>query len=163
MGLLEAFSVNAAKLRIPTVWLNLLVRPFTPLTFLLIVFLRDTLDFFRGRKHLLCLFFLVALSTLFGRDTTRLMAPAFVVFYVPLAVILQRHIKENWLFVSFLLVMVFGRSFYYLIAPDSLPSVNSERIAATVPALIVAIVGFWFKARHAQPAHKATSEMSGSD
>jgi hypothetical protein len=157
MGLIEALTVHISKFKIPTTWLNIFVRPFTPLTFLAIVYMREFIDFYKRRLHLVCLFALVAISTAFGTDTERLMAPAFVVFYIPLAMIIQSKMRENRVFMAFLIVVVAARAYYYLLAPDVLPTDSSERIAATLPAVIVAIAGYWVKIRNSRKNQQAES------
>ena len=69
-----------------------LVNAFVPFSFLPIIFLRETKDLLVKYKHMGAFYLLVFISTVFGGDAERLMAPAFIVFYVLLGFIIERTI-----------------------------------------------------------------------
>ena len=144
MALWESAQVHIGKFLVPATWFKLLIRSFTPLTFLAIVFFTDFVDYLRRRKYLVCLFVLVLLSTMFGTDNERLMAPAFVIFYLPLAFSLQKHLKSDWAYV-FLLIVTFGVGYYYMTGQDLLAGIVSEKVVAIVPAAVLAVVTYLFK------------------
>jgi len=94
-GLVSAFVDAADKLAYGRTWFRLLVNAFAPVSLLPLVFWRETVGFFRKRRHGLVFFVLVFVSALFGINNERLMAPAAVVFYPLIAHILERRLLER--------------------------------------------------------------------
>lgn len=88
-ALLEALGLHAGKLLTPTSLTRLLVNAFAPVTLVPLVFAGLTIAFLRERLHLVVFVALVVASTLFGSNDERLMAPAFVAFYLLLAHVLE--------------------------------------------------------------------------
>ena len=88
-GLLDAFLLHADKVTSVETWFRLLINPFIPLSLIPLVFVEQTVSFVRQNKHMALFFLLVLAGTLFGGNNERLMAPAFVVFYLLIAEILQ--------------------------------------------------------------------------
>ncbi|MCD6379397.1 hypothetical protein J7M07_02990 [bacterium] len=81
-NLIEAFLHYAKKLQYPMVWYGLLINPFIPLTFLPVIYWEETVIFFSKRLYALTYLLLVFLSTLFGSNNERLMAPTFVIYFL---------------------------------------------------------------------------------
>lgn len=94
-SLVEAFTGYAPKLLRPETWVRLLIIPFLPLTLIPVIFFRTTKTFFRENLHLAIFVILVFFSTLFGSDNERLMAPAGIVFYLLIAIILQKKMRDH--------------------------------------------------------------------
>ena len=94
-SLTQALLAYAPKLLSVETWFRLLVNPFIPLTLLPLIYLPRTIAFFRNKKYLLVFLTLVLLSTLFGINNERLLAPAFVVFYWLIGVILEQEIAQG--------------------------------------------------------------------
>ncbi len=122
LTLLEQLARSAPKLLFPETWLRLLVNAFLPVALLPLVFMRHTLAFFRGQRYLLVYLALVLLSAFFGYDNERLMAPAFVVFYLLIATLIESQLRQprglRWLLAGAGLVA----SFQHLIGRYPLPS-----------------------------------------
>ncbi len=90
--LLTAFTLYAPKILFPETWYRLLINAFIPLTFLPIVFWSSTRRYFSDNKHAIVFLILVLLGTLLGENYERLMAPAFIFFYLLVARIIQKHL-----------------------------------------------------------------------
>jgi hypothetical protein len=70
------------------------------MTLLPLIFLRTTIGFLRNRPHLAIFTLLVFISTFFGSNNERLMAPSFIVFYGLIASILQERLRtQTWVLV----------------------------------------------------------------
>ena len=91
----EAFGMYGGKVRHALVWYGLLVNPFIPVSLLPLVFYRDTIAFIRKNLHLLLYFLLVLASTLFGSNNERLMASAFIAFYMLIARIFESELSHR--------------------------------------------------------------------
>ena len=104
-SLTQALLAYAPKLLSVETWFRLLVNPFIPLTLLPLIYLPRTIAFFRNKKYLLVFLTLVLLSTLFGINNERLLAPAFVVFYWLIGVILEQEIAQDKRIVGLLIVV----------------------------------------------------------
>lgn len=76
-SLLDSLSKHLS----PENWIRLLLHPFLPITFILLVYYRRCTEVFAKNMHFVVLVLLVVVSTAFGGDTERLMAPAFIVVY----------------------------------------------------------------------------------
>lgn len=138
-GLLAAFVDAADKLAYGRTWFRLLVNAFAPVTLVPVVFWRETLEFFRSRRHALLLLVLVFGSALFGINNERLMAPALVVFYPLLARILERRVvKRRWLLAVILVCGVLS-SLHHEFARCPLPD-RSLTLWLSLGALAVATI-----------------------
>jgi len=97
-NLWEAFLTYSAKLGSPGPWMGMTVICTIPLSLVPLIYLGDTIAFFRRRIHLLVFIILVFISTLFGINNERLMAPVFVVFYTIIALFIKSRITGKlWL------------------------------------------------------------------
>lgn len=104
-SLLQAFLLHLDKWLKPDTWFRLLINAFLPLSFFPLVFYPETLDFFRQRKYAVFFLLLILLSTFFGTDHERLMAPTFVIYYWLVATILEKY-SSRWF-----LILVLGCTF----------------------------------------------------
>ncbi len=95
LGLVAAGLRYAPKLAQLEPLFRLVINPFIPFVSLPLLFWRSSLAFFRRRRYLLVYLVLVFISTLFGSNNERLMAPAFLVFYLLMAVLIQHHLAER--------------------------------------------------------------------
>lgn len=89
IGLVESALRYGVKLRHPMVWYGLLANPFIPLTFIPLIFFRESARFIRRNLHLAAYFLLVLASASFGSNNERLMAPAAIAFYALVAFIID--------------------------------------------------------------------------
>lgn len=87
---LQAFQNHAATIFIPETWFRLFINTFIPFSFIPIIFFGVLRDYFRENKHMLVFLVLVFLSKLCGENNERLVAPAFIVFYSILGLILNQ-------------------------------------------------------------------------
>ena len=94
-SLTQALVTYAPKLLSAETWFRLLINPFIPLTLLPVIYLPHTIAFFRNKKYLLVFLALVLLSTLFGVNNERLLAPAFIVFYWLVGEILEKEFVQR--------------------------------------------------------------------
>lgn len=94
-NLLEALLTYDQKILAAETWFRLLVNSFIPFSLIPFVFFSSTKKYFQPRKHELLFLALVVVSTFFGYNNERLMAPAFIVFYSLLVFILQNELADS--------------------------------------------------------------------
>ncbi len=87
--LLSAFMHHSRKLFSPAAIFRLFVNPSLPLTLIPLIYFRGTMGFLKRHNYLLLFLALVYMSSLFGSNNERLVAPLFIVFYWLLAEIIQ--------------------------------------------------------------------------
>jgi hypothetical protein len=136
MTLLEALLHYPRKLRHPAVWFRLLVNPFVPVSLLPLVFFESTVAFLKKNRHALAYLLLVFASALLGSNNERLMAPAFVVFYLVIGLIVQDRIYPHRGMLALLVAAGFLSSLHHLIARYPLPDRNIT-IALSGGSLVV--------------------------
>lgn len=139
-SLLTQLAAHSGSILDPEKLLRLTVYSYAPFSLLPLVFLGATVAFFKARPHALTLLALVFLSTLFGLSfDERLMAPAFVVLYALIGVILQQAVDESQGARPLLAVMVVGGllgSLHHTVARFPLPD-RSWTMALSIGALIL--------------------------
>ncbi len=142
-SLAEAASVYAGKFLSPGTWAALLVIPFAPLSFLPLVYPRQTASFIRSNPHLAALFVLILASTVFGHDNQRLMAPAAPVFFLLIAAILQREFYSrslSWAFRIVLLLAAIAAGTHHTVGRFLLPDRQATvLVTAAATALVTAV------------------------
>lgn len=100
IGLMESALRYGVKLKHPMVWYGLLVNPFIPLTFIPLIFFRESARFLGRNLHLAAYFLLVLASASFGSNNERLMAPAAIAFYALIAFIIDARVLprgKHWI------------------------------------------------------------------
>jgi predicted PurR-regulated permease PerM len=97
---------------------------------------------------------LVFISTLFGSDNERLMAPAFVVFYLLIAHIIQDYFYPHKNILFILIACAFLASFHRTIGRYPLPGINIMIILSLSSLLIVTIASYIFKTTVIERAQK---------
>lgn len=145
LGILHAFLVHTPRLADPAAWFGLLISPYAPLTLIPLVFVRQTVGFFRDKNYLLVFCAAIVLGTFQGANNERLVAPTFVVFYMLTAVLIERTPLGKRKFLIFMLVTAFLRGFYHLIDPGPLPVIESEVLASTVSTALLTAAAWWLK------------------
>ncbi len=135
--LLAALAIYGPKALDPETWFRLLVSSAAPLSFFPLVFWRATAAFFRERLHLLVYLGATVASCFFGHDQERLMAPAFVVLYAFVAVVLEQHFRRRPLAVGAVMAAGVVASLHHLTARYPLPS-REVRVALVLAALALA-------------------------
>ncbi len=102
--------------------------PLTPFLVIPFIFFKDLVDFFKDKIYLLVYFLLVIISTLFGNDYERLMAPAAPVFFLFLAVIIKKYLCEKdsgslrKISMGLIILSIIVSSFYHLWGIFKLPN-----------------------------------------
>ena len=114
--LLEVFRVYRGKIFSPVVILRALGNAFIPFSLLPVVFFRETVEFFKERLFLALHFFLVFSTIMFAFNNERLMAPAFVVFYLLIGLIIERNRLVNRFTGYLFLALAFIASFHHIFA-----------------------------------------------
>ncbi len=125
---------------------RLLVNSFLPFSLLPLIFWRSTRDFFRGNLYLAVFFLLVFLSTAFGFDKERLMAPASLVFYILIGSILRRLEVEKTTLIL-LVVAGFAASLHHNIGRWPLPGAVWTYILTFGSTLAVVLIILLRKSR----------------
>jgi len=143
--LFQAFLKHSVKMAEPEVWFRLLVNSFIPLSLLPIVFIEDTAAFFRENKHAALFFALVFISTMWGFDNARLMAPAFLVFYLLIGKFIQRF-QEKKLFIIVIVSASFISSFHHVIARYPLPSIKLTIFLSLATLAVVTVAALILRA-----------------
>ena len=122
IGLIESAARYGVKLRHPMVWYALLINPFIPLTFIPLIFFRESARFIRRNLHLAAYFLLVLASASFGSNNERLMAPAAIAFYALIAFIIDaRVLPRGKVWIAILAAAAALSSLHHSIARFPLP------------------------------------------
>lgn len=114
--LFQAFVEYSGKLLLPETWFRLLINAFLPFSLVPVIYYEETRRYFRERKFAGAFFILVLLSTFFGYNDERLMAPAFIVFYPLLATIIDRHFYQSVLMIIVLIATALLSNLHHLYA-----------------------------------------------
>ena len=122
IGLIESALRYGAKLKHPMVWYALLANPFIPLTFIPLIFFRESARFLRRNLYLAAYFLLVLASASFGSNNERLMAPAAIAFYALIAFIIDaRVLPRGKVWIAILAAAAALSSLHHSIARFPLP------------------------------------------
>lgn len=123
-GLLAALSGHADKLTSPGRLYALFVNAYAPLVIVPVVFYRDTWDFCRRRPHAVVFLLVVFVSSLFGSNDERLLAPASIIVFSFLATVLGKRCNGRAWILVLLALMVFPTSLDYKNWIHLLPSIE---------------------------------------
>ena len=145
-SLSEAFLIFSQKVWSPESILRKLVNSYLPFYFIPFIFFKHTLQFFRTKKYMLWYVILVFLSTYFGSNNERLMAPSFIVFYMLIGTILQ-DLNPKKTFLLFIMVIGFLSSFHHVFAKYPLQSINWTYFFTLGTTLIITISMYLLKRR----------------
>lgn len=146
LNLYHAFMMHAPKLLILETWARLLFNSFVPFSFVPLIFFETTKKFFLQRKHLLVFSLLVFVTTLFGVDNERLMAPLFIVFYLLIAYIFQEFFVDHPYILSLMTVSGFAASIHKWIGQFPAPP-RLAIIVWIITLIIVTISAYYVKRR----------------
>lgn len=119
-SLLEAFAAFSYKLYTPESLFRGYVNTFLPFTLIPLIYFRQTVAFFGANKYLLGYALLVYLSTTFGANEERLVAPVFIVFFMLLGFILEG-VRAKRLTFAVLLAAGFLASLHHFMGTFLLP------------------------------------------
>jgi hypothetical protein len=138
--LIGAFLLYSEKV---TRWYGIyymFVNPFVPLTMAPLIFLDETIRFFRGRIYLLVFFGLVFFAALFGSNNERLLNPSFIVFYPLVAYIMRETFWRNRPLALAVIAGGFLSSLHYLVARHPLPSRNWTILLSGGTAVLLTLI-----------------------
>lgn len=130
-----------------TMWYRVLIVAFAPFSLLPLVFAREASAFFKRRADLLVFLVLVVLSTVFGLDVERLLAPAFVVFYSFLAHLLSRGLLGGKMGMAFLVVAAVATGMHHQISAFPTMITRTTTIIIT-NAGVVFVTGYALAAKN---------------
>lgn len=132
--LLEQLAAHSVSILSLEKLFRLFINSYLPFSLLPVVFFATTARYFRTRLHALVFVVLVFLSTLFGATfDERLLAPAFLVIYAIIGLVIEEYRTEKW-FVVALLVAGFVASLHHSTARFPLPD-RSWTLALSLGAL----------------------------
>ncbi len=118
------------------------VNPFVPLSMIPIIYYDKTILFFKEHKYMILYVIMVFFSALFGSNYERLAHPAFIVFYLLIAVIIQAsNLNKRWIIITFL-IFAYLSSLHYLIGRFKLPDRNTTIILSGGSFILVTILTF---------------------
>lgn len=145
-NLIQSFLFYSVKIFSMETWFRLIINPFIPLSLFPLIFFKRTLDFFRDKKYALVFLFLVFLSTLFGKNNERLMAPAFIVFYWLMGSIMDsERFKMNKLILSIIALGTFVSSFHHEISRFNFMNRNLTFIISFGSLVVLSLITFIFQ------------------
>lgn len=120
------------------------VNPFVPFSIIPLIYFRETIRFFRANKYMFLFIVCVFTATLFGLNKERLVHPAFVVFYLLIAKIINSNrLNDKYLLV--LVALAFLGSLHYLIGRFPLPSRDITIITSGGSAIAITALGIEYK------------------
>ncbi|MBU8921352.1 MAG: hypothetical protein KOO63_05985 [Bacteroidales bacterium] len=140
MSLFEAAVHYGGKLKYPMTWFGLLLNPFIPLTFLPLIFFRETGRFVRENTDISLFFILVLVSAFFGSNNERLMAPAAISFFALIAGILDRPDMGGKMIRGLILAAGLFSSLHHSMARFPLPERKFTIILSAGSLLFVSII-----------------------
>lgn len=133
--LLQAFAAYSSKAITWGYWQQLLLA-YAPVTLLPLIWPIATTRFFKGRLHLAVLVMATAVSSLFGSDDVRLVAPMAIVVYWLIAFLLDQQVKQG-----LILWAVLGVSAATLaLVPPFLIVIHGMSYSVLVPLGLMALV-----------------------
>ncbi|MBN2036198.1 MAG: hypothetical protein JW768_05605 [Chitinispirillaceae bacterium] len=139
-SLVDALISNAGKITSIGHLYALFVNSFAPLTPLVVIFYKETFDFIKINSIVVVYVFLAYISTLFGSNDERLVAPVGIVFYPLIALQLQRmnaYVKGlPWL----VLGLTFPTCFDYTNGRFLLPDIKTMYIISLISMGIISMV-----------------------
>ena len=154
---IEAFLAYDQKILSVDTWFRLLINSFVPLSLIPFIFFGSTRTYFRPRKYEILFLVLVIVSTFFGYNNERLMAPAFIVFYSLLAFIVQNELAGLKVLLWVISLETVLAVFHHTYARYPLPR------EWTVPISLSALVGVTiFSLTYKLKQLKLTLKRSGS-
>lgn len=143
-----AFSRYLIHFFSPATLLRRLVNAFVPFSFLPVIFLGQTGKFLAKYKHMAVFYFLVFVSTVFGGDAERLMAPSFIVFYFFLGTIIEKTIVAK----PFQFIVVVAISFMFTLHHQNarflLPSQKYTVVLSMGSLCLMTILCVWYRVKH---------------
>jgi hypothetical protein len=155
-----AFMANSVKLVRAGAWFRATINTFAPLSLLPIIFYKETIRFFRKRKYLAFFVLFTFLSSLFGSNTERLIAPSYIVFYWVVGLLFQKNIELKRIMIPLIIPMVFMASFHHYIGRFLLPDRNITIIVSLVTLSVVTMSSFFIKRRAQAFKNRSFSEQS---
>lgn len=155
-SLSEAFLVYSDKLILPETWFRLLINSFIPFSLLPLIFIDSAKDYFRTRKYAFVYLTLVLISTLFGYNNERLMAPAFIVFYPLIATIIRDHsVRSRWILLT-IIGMAILSCFHHTYSRFPLP--RDVTIASSLLGMaIVTLSGVYWRIKNGKSKRVAST------
>jgi hypothetical protein len=148
LSLFKAFMVHKSKFYNPLTWYRLVVNAFAPVTLIFIVFYRETFRIMKENKALAFYFVLVFITTVFGNNNERLMAPAFIPVYFVLAKICNRFFKESKFTLVIILIAAVISSFHHFMGGVLLPGRNYTLILSMLSMLAVTAVSIFVRIKN---------------
>lgn len=147
LNLFQAFLRHGGKFSLPEAWFRSFINAFIPLSLLPLIFLNKTVSFFKEHRYLLVYLSLVIVSTLFGSNYERLMAPTFIVFYWLITEIIEEYVYPHKTILLLIFVSVFFASFHNTYGLFPLPNKQLTFLFSMIPLLIVSLVVFCHKTK----------------
>lgn len=142
--LFTAFTLHASKVLSPETWYRLLVNVFLPLTPLPIIFWTTTRKYFSDNKHAIVFLALVLLGTLFGENNERLVGPAFIIFYLLVARIIQKHLFTLKPLLGLMIGVLLAWP-HHQIARYPLPDRNAVILLSIAALNVTTLVGLYYR------------------
>lgn len=153
----DAFSAYWIKIVSPKVLARVLLNSFVPFSLVPLVFIESTVGFFKKRLYLLVYFLLVFSSIMFAFNNERLIAPAFIAFYLYIAELLDG-IDVGWKSMVVLIICSFASSFHHIFSRFQLERGEVVAISLLSTALVT-ILSLAFRVRLRRKAKAFSSQF----
>ncbi|MFI5251739.1 MAG: hypothetical protein ACHQQQ_04820 [Bacteroidota bacterium] len=142
----DAFAMYSGKTFSPETWFRLLINSFIPLSLIPVLYYKRTVEYLRRHVYAFVFMLLVIVSTFFGLNIERLMAPASVIFYSLTGLIIAEEIKNNKALIWIIMVCAVLSNLHHAYARFPLP--REATIALSIASLILvtaAVVFYRFR------------------
>jgi hypothetical protein len=129
-------------------WYRIFINAFTPFSLVPLIYWKTTKVFFARHRYMLLFVGLVFIGTVYGGNSNheRLEAPAFLVFYLLLATIIQDFLWPRKWILTILVTAAFLASLHHLYGiHPSLPDRNYTLALSVGSLLLVTVATFLFK------------------
>ena len=147
-NLFQALIDYSGKLILPETWFRLFINSFIPFSFIPLLFFQSTKKFIQSNRFAVVFVLLVLISTFFGYNNERLMAPAFIVFYFLLATIIQDHLAQSKGMIVMIILAAIVSNLHHSYARYPFP--REITVVLSISALAVVTVVLFFYSRRSQ-------------
>jgi hypothetical protein len=133
---------------LPQTLFRRLINAFAPFSFLPIIFLGQTKSLVVRHRHMAVFYLLIFAATLFGGDAERLMAPAFIVFYFLLGLIIEKTIASKPFAIATAIVLAFLTTLHSQNARFKLPSQKYAILFSMGSLCLMTGFSIWYRISH---------------
>lgn len=142
-NLFQALNDYSGKLILPETWFRLFINSFIPFSLVPLLFFQSTKKFIQSNRFAVVFVLLVLISTFFGYNNERLMAPAFIVFYFLLATIIQDHLGQSKGMIVMIILAAIVSNLHHSYARYPFPRELTVVLSISALAVVTIVLFFW--------------------